>query len=105
LSECRCAAADDVRHELDGLAAEDSEPVAEVIPECDAELAACLDEAKEDVAAVPASAAAGAAADMAFGDLTEDVVFRAAGVQGVSGQSAPEAARQQADGGHPQQKS
>ena len=63
------------------MAAEDTEAVAEVIPECDAELATCLGEAKEGVAAVAASVAAGATADMAFGDLAADVVFRAVGVQ------------------------
>src|SRR5271157_3968007 len=57
------------------------EPGAEILPEGDAELAACLAEAEECVSAIAAGVAAGAAADGTLGHLAADVVFRAVGVQ------------------------
>ena len=59
----------------------DAEPVAEVVPEAEAELGAGLGQAEEGVAAVAAQIAVGAAADLAPGDLGADVVLRAVGVQ------------------------
>ena len=57
------------------------EPCAEIVPEGDAELCAGLAEAEEGIAAVATDVAAGAAADLALGDLAADVVLRAVGVQ------------------------
>jgi len=65
----------------DCRAAWDREPVAEVIPEGDAQLLAGLCQAEERVAAVASDVAAGATADFALGDLAADVVLRAIGVQ------------------------
>ncbi len=65
----------------DGWVAGDDEPGAEVVPERDAELGAGLGEAEEGIAAVAAGIAARAAADLAFGHLAADVVFRAVGVE------------------------
>ena len=51
------------------------------MPEWYAELGAGLGEAEEGVSAVSTGVASGAAADLAFGDLAADIVFRAVGVE------------------------
>src|SRR5712691_8521792 len=58
------------------------EPIAEIVPEEDAELAAGLGEAEEGVAAIASGVAAGAAADFALGDVASDVAFGSVGVKG-----------------------
>ncbi len=75
------AAADEVWKLRDGRAAADAEPGAKVIPEGDTELAARLGEPEKRVAAVATDVAVGSAADVAFGHLATDVVFRSIGVQ------------------------
>lgn len=55
--------------------------VAEIVSEGEPEFCACLGQAEEGVAALAACVAAGAAADLALGDLAADVVFRAVGVK------------------------
>jgi hypothetical protein len=57
------------------------EAVTEIIPEGDAELGAGLGQAEEGVAAITPEVAAGAAADLAPGDLATDVVLRSIGMQ------------------------
>lgn len=63
------------------LAAGNGEPVAEVVPESDAELGAGFYQTEESITAVSPEIAAGATADLSFGDLAADVVLRAIGVQ------------------------
>src|SRR5450755_3849335 len=75
------AAADEVWKLRDGRPAADAEPGAKIIPEGDAELPAGLSEPEKCVAAVATDVAVGSAADVAFGDLAADVVFRTIGVQ------------------------
>jgi len=58
------------------------QPGTEIIPERDVELGAGLDDAEEGVATVAADIAAGAAADLAPGDMAADVILRSVGVQG-----------------------
>src|ERR1700731_2951141 len=76
---CWATLSDELREVGDGWVAGDDEPGAEVVPERDAELGAGLGEAEEGIAAVAAGIAARAAADLAFGHLAADVVFRAIG--------------------------
>ena len=54
---------------------------AKVVPEGDAELSTSLGEPEECIAAVATAVAVGSPADVAFGPLAADVVFRAIGVQ------------------------
>jgi hypothetical protein len=75
------AAADEVWKLPDGRTAADAEPGAKIIPEGDAELPACLGEPEECIAAVATDIAVGSAADVTFGDLATDAVFRAICVQ------------------------
>src|SRR6202035_5992869 len=56
-------------------------PGAKIIPEGDAELPAGLGEPEKCIAAVATDVAVGSAADVAFGHLATDVVFRAIGVE------------------------
>ena len=65
----------------DGRIAADAEFGVKIIPEGNAELPACLGEPEECVAAVATDVAVGSAADVAFGHLAANVVFRAIGVQ------------------------
>ena len=51
------------------------EPMAEIVPEEDAELAAGLGEAEEGIAAVSTWIASCAAADLALSDLASNVVL------------------------------
>ena len=74
------AAADEIWKLWDGGAAADAKSGAKVIPKCNAELPACLSEPEKRVAAVATDVAVGSAADMAFGHLATDVVFRSIGV-------------------------
>lgn len=57
------------------------EPVAEIVPEGDAELGTGLGEAEQGVATIAAVVAARAAADLALGDMAADVALRTIGVQ------------------------
>src|SRR3954470_1431949 len=75
------SAADEVSEARNGGASWDADPVAEVVPEGDAELLAGLGEAEEGVAALAAKIALGAAADLALGHLAADVVLGTVGVQ------------------------
>jgi hypothetical protein len=75
------AAADDLREIGDVWGIGDAEAGAEIVPEGDAELAAGLGKTEEGVTAVASSVTFGAAADLALGDLTANVVFRTVGVQ------------------------
>src|SRR3954466_16378466 len=75
------SAADEVSKARNGGAFWEADPVAEVVPEGDAELLAGLGEAEEGVAAVAAKIALGATADLALGHLAADVVLRAIGMQ------------------------
>jgi len=75
------AALDEVGKRRDGGSGGDTEPGAQVVPEGDAEFFAGLAEAKEGVATIAAGVAVGSAADLTFGHLAADVVFRAVGVQ------------------------
>ena len=59
------------------MVAGDGEPVAEVVPEGDAELGAGLSQTEEGISAVAAGVAARPAADLALGDLTTNIVLRA----------------------------
>lgn len=59
----------------------DVEPVAEIVPEADAELGAGVHQTEECIAAIAAGAAVGTAADLALDDLAADVALRAVGVQ------------------------
>ena len=82
------AAADEVWQLRDERAAAGAEPGAQIIPERDAELPACLGEPEECVAAVATDVAVRSAADVAFGHLAAYVVFRAVVVElcnGISG--------------------
>src|SRR5215210_7469749 len=74
-------AGNEVGEARDGGASWNADPVAEVVPEGDAELLAGLGKAKEGVAAIAAKIALGAAADLALGDLAADVVLGTVGVQ------------------------
>ena len=51
----------------------DEESVGPIVPECDFELGACLGEAEEGVAAVPAKITARAAAELAPGAVQASV--------------------------------
>ena len=53
----------------------------EIIPEDDSQFFASFGEAKESIAAIATDIAAGAAADLAFGDVSPNIVFRAVGVE------------------------
>ena len=55
---------------------DDTKPVAEVIPECDAKLGASVHQTEERVAAITAGIAARSAADLALDDLAADVALR-----------------------------
>ena len=72
---------DDVWEVRDFRLAGDGKPRAEIVPEGDAELAAGLGQSEEGVAAVSTGIAACAAADLALGHLTADVVLRTVGVE------------------------
>jgi hypothetical protein len=67
-----------VRHGGSRLAAE---AIAEVIPECHAELGASVHEAEEGVSAVTAIVAVGTTADLSLDDVTANVAFRSVGVE------------------------
>jgi hypothetical protein len=75
------SAADEIWKLRDGGAAADAESGAKIIPKGNAELPACLSEPEKRVAAVATDVAVGSAADVAFGHLAADVIFRAVGVQ------------------------
>src|SRR3954453_23934423 len=75
------SAANEVGEARDSGASWDADPVAEVVPEGDAELLAGLGKAKEGVAAVASGVGLGAAADLALGDLAANVVLGAVGGQ------------------------
>src|SRR3954462_8667432 len=75
------SAANEVGEAWNGGAAWNADPVAEIVPEGDAELLAGLGKAEEGIPAVAAKIALGAAADLALGHLAADVVFGAVGVQ------------------------
>jgi hypothetical protein len=59
----------------------DGEAVGEIIPEADFEFGAGLGERDENVAAIAAVVAAGAAAEATPGDVGADVVFGSVGMQ------------------------
>ena len=59
--------------------------MSQIVPEGDAELGAGLGETEEGIAAVAPGIAAGAAADLALGDVAADVVLRTVGVQRALG--------------------
>jgi len=61
------------------------EAVAEIVPEADFELGACLQQAEEDIAVGAAGCQAGSAGDLAPRDLAADVVLGVVGVQGHIG--------------------
>ena len=75
------ATADEVWQVRNGWPAGEAEPAAEIVPEGDAELGAGFGQAEEGIAAVAAGIAAGAATDLALGDIGADVVLRSVGVQ------------------------
>src|SRR5208282_4707940 len=60
----------------------ESEAVAEIVEEGDAEFRACLGEAEHDVASAAAFVGHGSAGDFALGDEGADVVFGGVGVEG-----------------------
>ena len=66
---------------LDECAPGHPEPAAQIIPHGDAELAACLGEAQEGIAAITAGIAACPSADLPARDITTDVILRAIGVK------------------------
>ena len=84
----RGLAADEVGQRRNDRLIWDGESAAEVVPESDAQLGAGLGQAKEGIAAIATDIAAGAATDLALGDLAADVVLRAIGVQRDSGWSS-----------------
>ena len=63
------------------LGAWGGESGAEIIPERDLQLVAGLEQRQEGIAAIATGIAAGAAAHLALGDESADVVFGAVGVQ------------------------
>src|ERR1700733_13201038 len=75
------SAADEIWKLRDGGAAADAESGAKVVPKGNPELPAGLGESEKRVAAVATDVAVGSAADVAFGHLATDVVFRSIGVQ------------------------
>jgi hypothetical protein len=80
-----CRGTDDIGQEGNGFRAWYGESVAEIIPECDFELGASLEKTEEGVAAVATDIAAGAAAELASGDVTADVVSEPLVCSGISG--------------------
>jgi hypothetical protein len=73
------SAADEIWKLRDGAGAADAES-AKIVTKGNAELPACLGEPEKRVAAVATDVAVGSAADVAFGHLATDVVFRSIGV-------------------------
>ncbi len=65
-----------------------SEPCAEIVPEGNAELGADLGEAEKGVAAIAAGIAAGAAADLALGDMMRISFSDPLVLSGISGRSS-----------------
>jgi hypothetical protein len=76
-----CVLPDEVREGWDSNLVWDLEHGAEKILEGDAKLIADFGEAKKCIATAPSLIAARPTADLAFGDLTTNVVFRTVGVQ------------------------
>ena len=60
---------------------DDAKPVAEIIPERDAQLGASVHQTQERVATIAAGIAARSAADLALDDLAADVALRTVGVE------------------------
>ena len=59
----------------------DPEAAAEIVPECDAELAAGLGKSEERIATIAATVAACSGADLAAGNPASDVVLGTIGIQ------------------------
>src|SRR5690625_4523509 len=80
-SGCDGRFSDEVRERRDLVRTGDQEAIAEITPEGDAELVACLHQREEGVPTVPAELGACAGTDLAPGNLAADVVFGAIGME------------------------